>query len=526
MSKFFVACFCLFMCSEPWARKYAVIVNGGDNGQSGANIGTNGNVLRQHFNQLARMDAELYRARGYEVIVIDANSGADHASFTRAIRSLQNADELAVGIYAHGQLLNGGAWMPGSGSTESGARVRFPRGHVRPDEFETRSGFEMNNTSNRFAYFMAGSEGRANSQIGLGDLYDALAVAKLNNPQMVTSINSLSCYGGNAIRALESIPDTQVFSASDTTAPSYMLFNGSLSSPSTRLVDYSQLLLNALSGGLSYLEAHLAAKRAYDDFALWEANGNTTTRPVNSLELLFADMCLGPPPPTELATCSFESIVPVGVQGLSRNVAQINLHQFMSSSLNEERRFWAGISAAECTNALQGTMAPASLNAGVKREIENYFNVHGITGANRDALNSWPGCTELMDCSALTLRERFMPAGTANQSPPFPIPDRDASRALLRTTCPFMRSPSIPDSQQQQLDCILRHGNTRPSEAIAMLESMMSQYGERLGRCERARTGIAQTNQLFQCLNTLSSRGDDNFWNEVSNLLSLGQRVP
>lgn len=497
------------------AKKYAVIVNGGDNGQSGANVGSDGTLLRNHFNTLASAEAAFYRSQGYEVITVDANAGATAATFRDAVGSIRDADELAVGIFAHGQLLNGGFYMSDSN--------RFPRSYVRSDEYESRMNDAISDTSNRFAFYLA-RPGNQSDKIGLGDIYRALASAKLNNPRMVTTINSLSCYGGNAVRALESIPDTQVFSASDTTSPSYVLYAGPASSPSSVLADYSQFLIRAQGRGLSMLEAHLQAKRDYDDVAISRDTAHyNLTRPSNSLEVKFADLCLGAPRPAEIARCNFSGIAPEGVNELSRTIAQTHFFSFMSRDLEEEERFWLTMQRSACSEWVDGQAPPASLIQSFVRTMTAYYDGvdpggQGSTKYLRMRINNWR-CPTYLDCDFANV----MSTSDGTQAGNTPAPE--LVRSTLDQQCPFRRDPGIPDPQRSQIECVYRYGATQPVLAVKMLALLQEKGSRHRDACGRSNRALGHLGQLRTCLRTLNQRGTDEFWREVTNLLAIGSRL-
>lgn len=517
-----------FSIRPVWAKKYAVIVNGGDNGQSGANVGRNGEILRERFSQLAQQDAELYRSRGYEIIMVDANDGANAGDVARAISTITDATELNVSIYAHGTIRQGGV-IPGQNSTHTGARVRFPVGYIRPDELENRDTSSIWRDSNIFTYFMAGENG--NDNVGLGDLYDSIARAKLANPEMTTTLRTLSCYGGNAIRALESIPDLQVFSASDTTAPSFLLFDGPLGAPGTNLIDYNTFLIAAQQRGLNHLDAHLDAKRAYDDFALYRATSTTTSRPVNSIEMHFADLCLGAPQATEITPCRFPTTGIESGLSLNRSVGQIQLHNFLTSSFDEDIRFWNGVKASSCLENFEEIELSPILLSSFEQQMNRYFDETEARLSATDlsvfrrALSNWSsGCGLIVNCQFSDLRSRLEREG--GYGAPFPVPEPNEAKRLLRASCPLLRSAGIPNSRQHQIECITSHGRDNPAEAIAMLGAVVEKTSDYMGECRRADSGIEFTNRLRNCLGNLNNLGDTNFWDKMLNLMHLGLQTP
>lgn len=509
------------LVSPVWAKKYAVIVNGGDNGQSGENANQDGSILRQHFSTLAQRDADYYQAKGFEVIIIDANKGAKTKDLVAQVSALKDAEELSVSVFAHGLVKDANkAFFARDYREQTGTSIRFPRGYVRPDELEARTNGPLKTNSNVFGFFMAGVNGARNDLIGMGDLHHALARAKLENPDMHTTVKSLACYGGNAIRAIESIPDTQFFSASGSTAPSLILYDGPLGAPSTQLADYTQYLMQAQTQSPSMLAAHLKAKALYDEFALTKAVGITTSRPLNSIELHFADMCLGAPQSMAVPICQFTSSSTKATLELTRSVGQIQLTQFMRESLAEEKRFWQSIKSKTCFPERDAWPLPASLVEAFKKESAQFFEKVGAPQAYRNAVQSWQACVLAFDCDYYSLRDRL---SSADFSKAFLMPTPEEGEKLLSELCAI---PKKATNKAGQAQCIVKYGATRPGQALMMFAAMMNQIPLSEGQCRQAELGLTQNSQLQSCLNNLNQRGDEAFWEHMLNLLQLGSKKP
>jgi hypothetical protein len=322
-------------------RKVAIIVNGGD--LSGS--------LTDNINNLAKATAEKYQKKesGYEVIEIDAQKGMSAADFTKTLSGLTDVDQVSITFLSHGSVRNqSDSFVEKQAFTEAQLK-RFPKSYLRPDELATQvTGAEEINGPVHFGFAMQRVHPTPvphtdfnEDFIGLGDLHDALSHLKKANTNAKITITSLACFGSNATRSLQDIPDVQVFAGSsasqtaDVTASAQAMKNQmkTVVNGSARNFDECtdlgcQALKDQnefakyfiLNSGGSYLDAFSDARRQYLSKKLdsinvmgpgFEDEKSThayLVRPLSSLELLFQDQCLGPPPRTETQPyCKSES---------------------------------------------------------------------------------------------------------------------------------------------------------------------------------------------------------------------------
>ncbi|MDD4974679.1 MAG: hypothetical protein PHY93_10040 [Bacteriovorax sp.] len=368
----------IFFCTLPaYAKKYAVVINGTDNYK-----------LQASMDSLSAENAKSYQEQGYEVIIIDGKKGEGTKDFVNALLKLKNVEELYLSINTHRLADNAGLNKIGKESIAAELE-RFPKSYIRQDEVESHGEdnrdlkkYRMTGDV-RFAYFINDKPG-TQGMLGLSDLYNAVARLKQENPKMLTTLVSMSCFGGNASRALESIPDTQVFSA--TTSERYALgydnkpdVEGKDKNPKD-FVTYANYFQNNIDLGQSYLESHLHAKAKDLDAklnknSLFSQIPDTSylSIPQSNLELIFSDMCIGSPPKTEVIECDFFNNRPTSLDLLLQNVSHIEIYSVMSELLNMEDQYFSTASQRLYCDEPPPPI-PSTLISSARDEVVNIYN--------------------------------------------------------------------------------------------------------------------------------------------------------
>ena len=196
----------LGISTAAWAgRKVAVIVDGGDD-RGSSSFRESAEVINQTY---------LARSRGYQVVRIEAVKGDGIADFHAAFSKLgSDVDELEIVLLAHGVV------VPDSRPGVIGADdKRIPKSFLRHDEVSSQLTDDYGpwklTEGIYFGYHLAPppKPNAVSSVLGVGDLRRAILEVKNKNPNVPVTVSSLTCYGGNAIRALDTIPGTQVFTS-------------------------------------------------------------------------------------------------------------------------------------------------------------------------------------------------------------------------------------------------------------------------------------------------------------------------
>jgi len=329
----------VFLSFSAQAERYAVIVNGGDDGL----LNSNTPWLKESTEKIY----EQYRSRGYKVIVIEAEKKEGSQTFKDRLAEFKNVESLDLAFLGHGAVLNAGV-TTSSGEKLDSELKRFPYSHLRPDETE-RADVENLNSDIHFGYVMvpAGDEQSDwRKWIGMGDLHGAVSKLKYANPKMQTTIRSLNCFGGNAIRAMESIPDVQVYSSSSAFHSAISLSKGDVFSFTT--TDFMSLFTQELETGKTYGEADVVAKKKflnnqlnYLDVAAAKSFSSFDSFfaiPLSSMESHFKDECLGKPRAMDLIFCQ-NPPEKNEAQLLSRQVAQTMVIPTILEHIDLEKRY-------------------------------------------------------------------------------------------------------------------------------------------------------------------------------------------
>ena len=338
--KFSLVAVLFLTINSAFAKKVLVVISGYDDGNP---------TLRKTFETRSNKNITTYSKLGYEVIHIDGNQPSSALKFIDEVSRLNNVDELHVSINSHG-IINNAESKTVSSDDISKALERFPISHIRKDELETQGddirSFMKYSTgeSVRFSYMIGSPKIDSDPlkrNLGLGDLYNVLSKLKSENPNMITTLEALSCYGGNSSRALESIPDIQTFSAasSDRSALAY-----DLRQTSPEYQDYIMYFQDNLMSGQTYLDAHLNAKEKDLKAKIYESDNSGGSEwlvmPQNNLELFFADMCLGAPVKTEVnINKCFQENKEYSLDSISNSMMRIQTFSYMTKSLDLEDEF-------------------------------------------------------------------------------------------------------------------------------------------------------------------------------------------
>lgn len=365
-----ISLFCLILSfpSTTWAgRNIAIIIDGSDPHQEGI-----GPLLTKISNNMANL------MQGKEVIRINAANGATAKDIIKTISELKDVEHLEISFLTHGVVRNPDVpFEEGKPLSSIEKKERMPLSHLRPDEVLTQYTSEKAKIDKavRFSFAMLKPEEiNANKDfLGLGELHDALAKLKAENPKLKTNLTILSCYGGNAIRALKDIPDLQVFTSSSGGQVAIMYGQPNLANlkkaRSTEMdaktsfdcklslctnvedgVNYPILLQTELSTGKNYLDSHLVAKtkslaEKLDVTDLFGKRQDTNKKrglfsiPQSSLETAFADACLGAPSDFEVEQCE-QPQKKQAYGDLSADVTSTLLFEYLSKLHKAEKSYY------------------------------------------------------------------------------------------------------------------------------------------------------------------------------------------
>ncbi|MFL5815901.1 MAG: hypothetical protein ACJ763_20200 [Bdellovibrionia bacterium] len=341
-------------------RKVAIVVDGGDDRN-----------LKSNFAHSAYLTSMSYYKKGYEVIQFRASPGDNAEKLRKLIADQVGVDRLDIHIYSHGTV-----YQADKSSPLEGDPGRFPRSYLRQDELSSQlTDNEEVNGPVRFAYAFVPSTENVEF-FGLGDLRKSLLEYKTKNPNGRVNLNTLSCFGGNAIRAVSDIPGVQVFSStsgsqvglvsihyekpSDPEAykgvPSAIEQKNCDNRPECLQLNHSNsylLYLNKeLEKGMSFLDAHSNARKHYQEgtlalFDVMKSSVYNSERakqylilPQSSFDLTLADYCLGPPERNEIVSpCNaFVSQAP-DVLSLATKATHFAVFEYARSELDSQSRY-------------------------------------------------------------------------------------------------------------------------------------------------------------------------------------------
>ncbi|MDO9182188.1 MAG: hypothetical protein Q7U04_07255 [Bacteriovorax sp.] len=356
--------FCLSFTASA-GRNIAIVVDGNDTDPDGI-----GEFLTNSSNQIAN----LLQKSSREVIRINARDGSSAKDIIKTISELKDIDKLEISLITHGVVVNPEeSFVAGKKFTSLEMKNRFPLSHLRPDEVKTQYAFSKLNNDVHFSFAMFTPNGNSNDDfLGLGELHETLAKLKINNPKLKTNLTILSCFGGNAIRALKDIPDLQVFttssgsqlalgypfidleslkkSNSDALDSTSDLCRIKLCSNNEKGISYPQFLQNSLHQGNNYLDAHIEAKKKnlaikLNNSDFFENKNDSITKrtmlsiPQSSLEILFGDACLGGPTLFDAKKCEYHEDTQIYGK-LSADTTSLLLFEYLSKAKQVEKAYF------------------------------------------------------------------------------------------------------------------------------------------------------------------------------------------
>lgn len=293
-------------------RNVALIVDGNDSSL----------ILKNELRKMADLSEEYYRSQGYEVIRLNASAGQGVDQLKKTLASQKNVRRLHLGIFSHGLTL---------ASLEP--EKKFEDLLIRPDELQTQHGLStVNDKRHQFAYYfeVAGKKNDDDSLLGSRELRESIEELQSNNPDVETTLISNACFGGNAIRALQTLPRTQVFASSSSSQRSDVI---NLESGS---VSYVEKLYEELSKGKNLLEASFEGQKSYLEKRLDLFHSERVevagllSRPQSSVEVIFADACLSSAPSAEVCEERIEAKV------LSAEVGKLMTQRYLSERIQRD----------------------------------------------------------------------------------------------------------------------------------------------------------------------------------------------